>query len=261
MTSPGERKNIYFASDFHFGIPDHAGSLVREKLFVKWLDEVKKDASHIYLMGDIFDFWFEYKTVVPKGFVRLLGKLAEITDAGIPISLFRGNHDVWAFNYFEKELNIKLYRKPEIMEFSGKKFYLAHGDGLGPGDRGYKFLKKVFACRFNQWLFRWLHPDMGARMGLYFSKKSRLANIAREGKKDSSNNIKDEMLYKYGEDILKQHPDLDYLIFGHRHLPVQVDLNDKTQLIILGDWITNFTYAVFDGEELRLLQFGREAGY
>ena len=260
MTSPGERKNIYFASDFHFGIPDHAGSLVREKLFVKWLDEVKKDAAHIYLMGDIFDFWFEYKTVVPKGFVRLLGKLAEITDAGIPISLFRGNHDVWAFNYFEQELNIKLYRKPEIMEFSGKKFYLAHGDGLGPGDRGYKFLKKVFACRFNQWLFRWLHPDMGARMGLYFSKKSRLANVAKEGKKDSSNNIKDEMLYKYGEGILKQHPDLDYLIFGHRHLPIQVDLNDKTQLVILGDWITNFTYAVFDGEELKLLQYGREAG-
>jgi len=261
MTSPGERKNIYFASDFHFGIPDHAGSLVREKLFVKWLDEVKKDAAHIYLMGDIFDFWFEYKTVVPKGFVRLLGKLAEITDAGIPISLFRGNHDVWAFNYFEQELNIKLYRKPEIMEFSGKKFYLAHGDGLGPGDRGYKFLKKVFACRFNQWLFRWLHPDMGARMGLYFSKKSRLANVAKEGKKDSSNNIKDEMLYKYGEGILKQHPDLDYLIFGHRHLPVQADLNDKTQLVILGDWITNFTYAVFDGEELKLLQYGREGGY
>ena len=261
MTSPGERKNIYFASDFHFGIPDHAGSLVREKLFVKWLDEVKKDAAHIYLMGDIFDFWFEYKTVVPKGFVRLLGKLAEITDAGIPISLFRGNHDVWAFNYFEQELNIKLYRKPEIMEFSGKKFYLAHGDGLGPGDRGYKFLKKVFACRFNQWLFRWLHPDMGARMGLYFSKKSRLANVAKGGKKDSSNNIKDEMLYKYGEGILKQHPDLDYLIFGHRHLPIQVDLNDKTQLVILGDWITNFTYAVFDGEELKLLQYGREGGY
>jgi len=261
MTSPGERKNIYFASDFHFGIPDHAGSLARERLFVKWLDEVQKDAAHIFLMGDIFDFWFEYKTVIPKGFVRLLGKLAEITDAGVPISLFRGNHDVWAFNYFEEELGIKLYRKPEMLEFSGKKFYLAHGDGLGPGDRGYKFLKKVFACRLNQWLFRWLHPDLGARMGLYFSKKSRLANVAKEGKKDSSNNIKDEMLYKYSEEMLKQHPDLDYLIFGHRHLPTQVDLNDKTQLVILGDWITNFTYAVFDGEELKLLQYGRDDGY
>ena len=255
MAGTGERKNIYFASDFHFGIPDHDRSLEREKLFVKWLDEIKDDAAHIFLMGDIFDFWYEYKTVVPKGFVRLLGKLAEITDAGIPVSLFRGNHDVWAFNYFEKELNIKLCRKPEIMDFSGKKFYLAHGDGLGPGDNGYKLLKRVFECRLCQWLFRWLHPDLGARMALYFSRKSRLANVAKEGKKDSTNNIKDEMLYYYSEDMLKLHPDIDYFIFGHRHLPTQIHLNDKAQLTILGDWISNFTYAVFDGEELKLEKF------
>jgi len=254
MTPPSERTKIYFASDFHFGIPDHARSLEREKLFVQWLDEVKADASHIFLMGDIFDFWFEYKTVVPKGFVRLLGKLAEITDSGIPVSLFRGNHDVWAFNYFKKELNITLYRKPEIMEFSGKKFYLAHGDGLGPGDHGYKFLKKVFACRFNQWLFKWLHPDLGAKMGLYFSKRSRLANVAKEGKKDHTNNVQDEMLYKYTEVMTKQHPDVDYFIFGHRHLPTQQKIGDA-EMVILGDWITNFTYAVFDGNELQLLKF------
>ena len=251
----GERKKIYFASDFHFGIPDHARSLEREKRFVKWLDEVKDDAAHIFLMGDLFDFWFEYKTVVPKGYVRLLGKLAEITDSGTPVSLFRGNHDVWAFNYFEKELNIKLYRDPEMMEFYGKKFYLAHGDGLGPGDHGYKFLKKVFACPFNQWLFRWLHPDMGARMGLYFSGKSRLANMAKEGKKDSGNNIANEMLYKYSLDMTEKHPDVDYFIFGHRHLPTQVKLNDKAEMVILGDWITNFTYAVFDGSTLELKQY------
>ena len=255
MAASGESKNIYFASDFHFGIPDHASSMEREKLFVKWLDEVKGDAAHIFLMGDIFDFWFEYKTVVPKGFVRLLGKLAEITDAGVPVSLFRGNHDIWAFNYFEKELNIKLYRKPEIMEFSGKKFYLAHGDGLGPGDNGYKLLKKVFECRLCQWLFRWLHPDLGARMALYFSRKSRLANVAKEGKKDATNNLKEEMLYKYGEGIVKSHPDIDYMVFGHRHLPTQVMLNDKTQLCILGDWISNFTYAVFDGKRLELKEY------
>lgn len=252
MAAPRERKNIYFASDFHFGIPDHAGSLEREKRFVKWLDEVKEDAAHIFLMGDIFDFWFEYKTVVPKGFVRLLGKLAEITDAGIPVSLFRGNHDVWAFNYFRKELNIELYRDPVIMEFSGKKFYLAHGDGLGPGDRGYKLLKKVFACRFNQWLFRWLHPDLGAKMGLYFSKRSRLANVAKEGRKDMTLNIKNEMLYKYSETMSREHPDVDYFIFGHRHLPTQIRLKEYSELVILGDWITNFSYAKFDGKKLKL---------
>jgi UDP-2,3-diacylglucosamine hydrolase len=249
-----ERKNIYFASDFHFGIPDHASSLEREKLFVKWLDEVKTDAAAIFLMGDIFDFWFEYKTVVPKGFVRLLGKLAEIADSGVPVSLFRGNHDVWAFNYFERELNIKLYRNPEIMEFNGKKFYLSHGDGLGPGDNGYKFLKKVFACRVNQWLFRWLHPDLGAKMGLYFSKRSRLANIAKEGKKDYTNNIQDEMLYKYTLEMSQKHPDIDYFIFGHRHLPTSEKIG-KAEMVILGDWITNFTYAVFDGEDLKLVSF------
>lgn len=255
MAAATDRNKIYFASDFHFGIPDHDRSLIREKRLVRWLDKIKDDAEHIFLMGDIFDFWFEYKTVVPKGYVRLLGKLAEIADSGIPVSLFRGNHDVWAFDYFEKELNIKLYRKPEIFTFSGKKFYLSHGDGLGPGDHGYKFLKKVFACPFNQWLFRWLHPDLGARMGLYFSKKSRLANVAKEGKKDSSNNIKDEMLYQYSLDVLKSDPEIDYFIFGHRHLPTQEKLNDKAQLIILGDWISNFTYAVFDGKNLELLKF------
>lgn len=255
MTSSATRNKIYFASDFHFGIPDHDRSLVREKMLVNWLHEIKGDAARIFLMGDIFDFWFEYKTVVPKGYVRLLGKLAEITDAGIEVSLFRGNHDVWAFNYFEQELNIKLYRKPEIFTFSGKKFYLAHGDGLGPGDHGYKFLKKVFACPFHQWLFRWLHPDLGARMGLYFSKRSRLANVAKEGKKDSSNNIKDEMLYQYSQDVLKTNPDIDHFIFGHRHLPTQEMLNERSQLIILGDWISNFTYAVFDGENLELKKY------
>jgi UDP-2,3-diacylglucosamine hydrolase len=216
------KKNIYFASDFHFGIPDHSRSLEREKLFVKWLDEVKDDAAHIFLMGDIFDFWFEYKTVIPKGFARLFGKLAEITDAGIPVSLFSGNHD----------------------------------DGLGPGDNGYKFLKKVFECRLCQWLFRWLHPDLGARMALYFSGKSRLSNVAKEGKKESSKGIENEMLYKYSKERLKSQPDIDYFIFGHRHLPTQVNLNDKTQLVILGDWITNFTYAIFDGKDLKLKQYG-----
>ncbi|MCK5839474.1 MAG: UDP-2,3-diacylglucosamine diphosphatase, partial [Bacteroidales bacterium] len=164
-----EEKNIYFASDFHLGVPDHESSLVREKLFVRWLDEVRGDAGEIYLMGDIFDFWFEYKTVIPKGFVRILGKLAEITDSGIPVYLFKGNHDVWAFDYLQKEINIQLFRQPEIKLFGNKKIYLAHGDGLGPGDTGYKFLKKMFAFRPNQWLFKWLHPDIGTRLGLYFS--------------------------------------------------------------------------------------------
>ena len=171
---------------------------------------VSKDASEIFLMGDIFDFWFEYKTVIPKGYVRLLGKIAELTDQGIPIHLFRGNHDVWAFDYLEKEAGVHLHRKPVVKEFEGKKLFLAHGDGLGPGDGGYKFLKKVFEFKPNQFLFKWLHPDIGARMGLYFSKKSRLANLSKEGKKETKIEPQDEMLYEYA----KRNQSLAFLDYG-----------------------------------------------
>ena len=242
---------IYFASDFHLGIPSHEESLKREKMLVSWLDNIKHDAREIYLMGDIFDFWFEYRTVVPKGYVRLLGKLAEITDKGIPVHLFRGNHDIWAFNYLNKEINIQIHRKPIIREFNGKHFYLAHGDGLGPGDHGYKLLKKVFECKFCQWLFSWLHPDIGARMALYLSKKSRLANILKEGKKDRLNgDYRDEMLYRYAKGLVDNGLEVDYLIFGHRHLPINEPVSDKTRIVLLGDWLTNFSYAYFDGSEV-----------
>ncbi|MCP4552941.1 MAG: UDP-2,3-diacylglucosamine diphosphatase [Bacteroidetes bacterium] len=246
---------IYFASDFHLGVPDHQRSLVREKILVKWLDEVKKDASVIFLMGDIFDFWFEYKTVVPKGFVRLLGKLAEITDSGIDIHLFRGNHDIWAFNYLQEELNIQLHRYPLTAKIGNKTFYLAHGDGLGPGDKGYKILKKVFEFKPSQWLFKWLHPDLGARMGLYFSKKSRIANLAKEGKHENHLPIEKEPLYYFSKDMLAKHPEINYFIFGHMHKPTQHLLSNNAELVVLGDWITHFSYAVFDGEKMKLKYF------
>ncbi len=246
---------IYFASDFHLGVPDHDKSLEREKKLVRWLDEIKTDASEIFLMGDVFDFWFEYRTVVPKGYVRLLGKLAEITDSGIPVHVFRGNHDVWAFEYLKTEMGVELHRKPEIRNFNGKVFYLAHGDGLGPGDRGYKFLKKVFELKLNQLLFKWLHPDLGTRMGLYFSHRSRIANIAREQKNDFRFVVEEEMLFHYCQSVLLENQNIDYLIFGHRHMPLVHPLNQKTKMVILGDWVTNFSYAVFDGETLDLRYF------
>ncbi|HRZ77956.1 MAG TPA: UDP-2,3-diacylglucosamine diphosphatase, partial [Bacteroidales bacterium] len=163
-------KKVYFASDFHFGIPDRESSRRREDLLIRWLEEVRQDAEAIYLMGDLFDFWFEYRSVVPRGFVRLLGKLAEITGEGIPVHLFRGNHDIWAFGYLQEEVGIQLHRRPEKVVHGGKTFFLAHGDGLGPGDHGYKLLRRVFECPLCQWMFRWLHPDLGTRMALYFSR-------------------------------------------------------------------------------------------
>jgi UDP-2,3-diacylglucosamine hydrolase len=247
--------HIFFASDFHLGVPDHEQSLIREKKIVRWLESIENEASEIFLLGDVFDFWFEYRTVVPKGYVRLLGKLAQLTDKGIPVHVFRGNHDVWAFDYLTKEVGIILHREPVIRIFYGKKFYLAHGDGLGPGDKGYKFLKKVFEMRFNQLLFRWLHPDLGTRMGLYFSKKSRIANIARENKAEFQLVVENEMLYHYSLSVLRDNPEISYLVFGHRHVPVDSALNDHSRMIILGDWVTHFTYAAFDGEQLELKHF------
>jgi UDP-2,3-diacylglucosamine hydrolase len=243
---PLGKDKVYFISDFHLGIPDHDSSLEREKLLVRWLDMAWKDATEIFLMGDIFDFWFEYKTVVPKGYVRFLGKLAEITDAGIPVHVFRGNHDLWAFDYLEKELGVKLYRKPIIREMYGKVFYLAHGDGLGPGDRSYKFLKRVFEFRPNQFLFRWLHPDLGAAMGNYFSRRSRLAKINYASTQADNFEREKEILFQYAQEKASRHPEVNFFVFGHRHIPLQVPVSDNANLVVLGDWLSHFSYGVFE---------------
>ena len=207
---------IYFASDFHLGVPDHESSLQREKKIVEWLDKIRNDAEEIILLGDLFDFWFEYNTVVPKGFVRFLGKLAHLSDSGIKISVFTGNHDIWMFDYFEKELNIPVYRKPQVRKWNGKKFYIAHGDGLGPGDQGFKFLKAVFTNKFCQRLFNWLHPDIGVKIALFWSARSRIANsIIDEYKGDDK-----EWLVLHSKMQLEKEQ-YDYFIYGHRHIPIQ----------------------------------------
>jgi len=250
------QQKVYFISDFHLGIPSHDMSLVREKKLVTWLEQIRNDAGEIYLMGDLFDFWFEYRTAIPKGYVRLLGKLAEITDSGIPVHLFCGNHDMWVFDYLTREMNLHLHRGPEFREFGRKKFYLAHGDGLGPGDHGYKFIKKVFASPFNQWLFRLLHPDLGIRMGLYWSRKSRNTALAKELKDEELTlRLIRDRLNAHSMDMIRSHPDLDFLIYGHYHYPLETKLTERARQIVLGDWLTHFSYAVFDGEDLRLQIF------
>jgi len=249
-------QKIYFASDFHLGIPDKKQSLEREKRLVQWLDMARKDAAEIYLMGDLFDFWFEYKTTVPRGYTRLLGILAEITDSGIPVHLFRGNHDMWAFSYLQEEIGLQLHGEPEFKTFNGKYFYLAHGDGLGPGDHGYKFIKKVFASPVNQWLFKFIHPDLGISMALFWSRKSRKAALNKERKEEERNlRLINGRITLHSLELLKQHPGLDYMLYGHYHYPVETPLSEKTIQVVLGDWLTHFTYAVFDGEKLSLKEF------
>ncbi len=242
------QKKIYFASDFHLGVPTYEKSLEREKRIVRWLDEIKADAQEIFLMGDVFDFWFEYRQTAPKGFIRLLGKIAEITDSGIPVTFFTGNHDMWMFDYLPKEIGITIHREPITKTFFGKTFYLAHGDGLGPGDFGYKFIKKVFANKFCQWLFARLHPNLGMGLAHYWSHKSRVSNGPEDEKFLGEEH---EWLVIHSKEILKtQH--FDFFIYGHRHLPLDIKLNDNSRYINLGEWVNYNTYAVFDGNEVEL---------
>lgn len=244
-------KKIYFASDLHLGVPTYEKSLQRERLFVKWLDEVSKDAAEIYIVGDLFDFWFEYRHAVPRGFVRVLGKLAEITDSGIPVHMFTGNHDMWIFDYLPKETGVQLYREPIEKEYDGKQFFIGHGDGLGPGDRGYKLIKKVFQNKFLQWSFARLHPNLGIGVANYFSRKSR----AKTGDSDAKFlGEENEWLVIYCKELLKM-KHYDYFIFGHRHLPLDLTLRGHSRYVNLGDWIKYYTYAVFEDGELYLKNY------
>jgi UDP-2,3-diacylglucosamine hydrolase len=241
---------IYFASDFHLGIPDAASSLEREKRIVRWLTEAEKDAAEIFLVGDLFDAWFEYKRAVPKGFVRLLGKITEITDKGIPVHVFTGNHDMWMFGYLEKECGVKLYHAPIEREWSGKKFFIGHGDGLGPGDHGYKFIKKVFRNPLAQWFYARLHPNFGLWLADFFSRKG---YDKKDAERDYHGDDKEFLMVFCKEYLQRRHA--DYFIFGHRHLPLDKKVGEKSRYINLGDWIVYNTYAVFDGEDLFLLEY------
>lgn len=244
-------KKIYFLSDFHLGAPDAESSLQREKRIVQFLDRIKTDAALIFIVGDMFDFWYEYRKVVPRGFVRLLGKIAELTDSGIPIHFFVGNHDMWMKNYFEKELNVPVYFEPREFEFGGKRFLVGHGDGLGPGDHGYKLMKKIFRNPFCQWLFGILPPYIGMGLAHYSSQKSRDAD---HGIEETFMGEDKEWLVLHSKEILR-HQQVDFFIFGHRHLPIDFRLTADSRYINLGEWMNFSTYAVFDGSDLELRSF------
>jgi len=242
------KTKIYFASDFHLGVPSHADSIARERKIVSWLTEIQKDASEIYLVGDVFDFWFEWKRAVPRGHVRILGKLAELCDAGIPVHFFTGNHDLWTFGYLEEEIGMKVYRDPIQVELQGKKCFIGHGDGLGPGDKGYKFLKKVFTNKTCQWLFSRLHPNASFALANYFSGKSRIANIDVDQIFKGEEN---EWLVDYSKEILATEH-FDYFIFGHRHLPLDIKLAENSQYINLGEWVQYNSYGVLENGAFEL---------
>jgi len=240
---------IYFFSDVHLGLPNYQESLQRERKIVKWLDTIKHNATEIYMLGDVFEFWWEWKSVVPKYFVRFLGKLAELSDMGIKIHYFNGNHDIWAYDYFKKELNIEMYHEPQIKFINNKKFYLAHGDGLGPGDKSYKFMKRIFTNNFLQWIASNLfHPEA-------IFKLARKVSYKREAlKKNPKFKQHEEWLVLHSQNM-NVDENFDYFVYGHRHIPFTHDITEKSKVVVLGDWLVNFTYAVFDGKELKLLKF------
>lgn len=243
-----EGKHIYFASDFHLGIPNQSASILREKKICAWLDEIAPNAHTIFLVGDLFDAWFEYKQVVPKGYIRFLGKLAQLKDQGIQIEIFTGNHDLWMRDYFQSELNIPVHHQPIARNYNNKTFYIGHGDGLGPGDKGYKFLKKVMTNKALQWLYRRIHPDTGIAIANWFSQ---LGPKHGEGREEQFQGAEKEWLVQFClYTIEKNH--FDYFIFGHRHLALEYPIKDCSVYINLGDWIRFDSYAVFDGTSTRL---------
>ncbi|MBL7901643.1 MAG: UDP-2,3-diacylglucosamine diphosphatase [Bacteroidia bacterium] len=244
-------KHIYFASDFHLGVPTLEKSHEREKRICRWLDSIKPTCAELFLVGDLFDFWWEYKYTVPKGTVRLLGKIAEFTDAGIPVHFFVGNHDLWMKDYFVKELGVSVHHQSIERTFAGKKFMIGHGDGLGPGDYWYKLLRKIFASKFLQWCYSRLHPNLAFYIARGSSRRSKEGSAEKDaiflGKEK-------EWLYQYCGELQKKEF-RHYYIFGHRHLPLELELEQGARYINLGDWIQYNTYAVFNGSDLKLLKF------
>jgi len=243
-------KFAYFASDFHFGIQGTEDSSTREKEICNWLDSIKGDAHALFLMGDIWDAWMEYKLVVPKGNTRFLGKLAELSDQGIQLFIFSGNHDLWMRDYFQQELNAEVIHEHQTFQFNDKIVRLGHGDGIGPGDSFYKVLKVFLRNPFCQWLYRQIHPDLGLRIASYFSKrgpKHKYDNIEFLGEEQ-------EYQIQYARTLLEtQH--YDYFIFGHRHIPNVLPMNERCTYINLGDWLSHKTYAQL-GEEVVLNKYG-----
>lgn len=242
-------KKIFFASDFHLGAPDAGKSRSREKKIVQWLQEIRKDTGALFLVGDLFDFWFEYKYVVPKGYARFLSEVSRFVDEKIPVYVFTGNHDIWMFDYLKEELGVEILYQPAVFEISGRRFFVGHGDGLGPGDHKFKFLKKVFTFPLFQKMFSWIHPDLGVGLARTWSEHSRT-----NPEDEVFMGEEKERLIVFSKQQLEIHP-ADFYIFGHRHLPLDLPIGNGARYINLGDWIYNYTYLEYDGIQVELKKY------
>lgn len=244
-------KPIYFISDAHLGSLAISSRRTQERRLVNFLDSIKHKAAAVYLLGDMFDFWFEYREVVPKGYTRFLGKLSELTDLGVEVHYFTGNHDIWMHDYLSSECGVVMHREAvETLELYGQTFLIGHGDGVGQLDKGFKVIRSIFHNKLCQKLFSMLHPSIGVRFGMTWAKHSRLKRP--NGEEPPYQGENNESLCLYAKDYLQSHPDINYFIFGHRHIELDLMLNSTCRMLILGDWIQQFTFARFDGQRMTL---------
>lgn len=250
-------KKIYFASDAHLGARFHQDPLVVEKKLVRWLDSIKEDALAIYFLGDMFDYWYEYKYVAPKGFTRFLGKLAELSDSGIEIHIFIGNHDIWMFDYLPNEIGAVIHRDVLTVDLLGKRFFLGHGDEVDYRSKAFRFIRALFRNKFCQWLYAGIHPRWTFGFALGWSLNSRKSGLAKEGAQEYKGESNEYMVL-FAKEYLRSHPDINFFIFGHRHIMLDLMLSRTARLLIAGDWMTLFSYIVWDGENLVLEQFEAE---
>lgn len=249
-------KKIYFASDFHLGLSvfSRQHEIEREKKVIRWLDSIENDAQAIFLVGDIFDFWFEYTHTIPKGFVRFLGKIANLIDNGIPVYFFTGNHDLWMFEYLQQELGAVVFKKPIELQIDKSNFLIGHGDGLGPGDTFYKILKTIFTNTLSQWIFKWIHPDIGIRLASSWSRLSRHKNA--EGDEEFLGEKEFLIQYCLKKEVDKHH---DFYVFGHRHMPLDIEINSDSRYYNLGEWINKCSFGEFDGKIFAMRTFEEES--
>lgn len=240
---------LYFAGDFHLGVPDYETSLAREKKLCRWLDLISKDAQEIFLLGDIFDFWFEYKWVIPKYYSRFFGKIAELTDKGIKVYFFKGNHDMWSFGYFKKELGVEEISDELIIDRMGYRLFIHHGDGLGEGENSYKILRKIFRSRIAQLLFSIIPTRLGLGIALWLSRRSR---ISQKNRFETYLGDEKEHLFQYAKN---NHLKIDIFIFGHRHLIIDKEVGQGIRYINTGEWVNSSGYARLDNHGIKVLYF------
>lgn len=248
-------KKIYFASDAHLGARFHKDPLAVEKRLVRWLDSIKHDASAVYLLGDVFDYWYEYKYVVPKGYIRFLGKLAELTDNGVEVHIFFGNHDIWMFDYLPREMGVTLHQGPVTLDLLGKRFFLGHGDEVGARPLMFRFVRGIFHSKFCQWVYGAVHPRWTFGFALGCSLNSRKSGIQPVENESNFINEASEYLVTFAKEYLKTHSDINFFIFGHRHVMLDLMLSRTSRILIAGDWMRFFSYIVWDGESLYMDQF------